>query len=488
MSKGGRIKSKVVQSTIQNKDVLDMFHGVLGTGEGADLNIKIVYPKYQKVVEHCNRFMCLLEVLRDSATIGRFPMEASHLAGYISALREQEAATFRAPDLAALHPPDPIERASGSLVNYRAVTREEYDSFMAVYQPLKESNLVKTIIVTCNNLIPHKKSLNDSKALKDRFLMRTAGLSFAPLPGLPAMNFKQIYISDQLSLTDRKFILMVLHKMLTISHDVYDTMSSPDIDVDEFVQVIMSSLDDVKKHIPRCDEAFDKIADSVSLLKGNFGGYYKDFIASNNPTIIMEHFVLDVSKSTKNSTRVATQFRRIISHYRKIASQQANHPKLRALFQQVDKNFQELEKRSQAGDGDTESGDDTGSTEAPTVEEETVEEETVEEETVEEETVEEETVEDETVEEETTATRKKRERNRKKRERRNHRKIEHRLEQQLEQRLEQQLEQQLKDGMTTCGVVKSDGVNLVDELDGIVGIADDSRSPPPELKATSNTD
>lgn len=359
MPKRGKIKSKVVQSTINNKDVMEMFHGVLGTGEGTDLNITIVYPKYLKIVEHCGRYMCLLEALRASAVMGRFPAEAGHLGGYVSVLREQAAAVLSAPDLAALHPPAQIEQMSGQAVDYRAVTKEEYDAFVAVYKGIKDSNLVNTIVVTCNNLVPHKKSLEDSTALKDRFLTRTAGLTFAPLPGLPAMNFKQIYISDLLTPTDKQFILMALHKMFTISHDVYEAMSSPDIDVDEFVQVIISSLDDVKKHIPRCDEAFDKIRDSVGLLKGNFGGYYKDYVASNNPTIIMENFVLDVSKSTSSSPKVTAQFRRIIGHYRKLASQQAQHPQMRSLFAQVDKNFQELENRSREADaGEDVSGED----------------------------------------------------------------------------------------------------------------------------------
>jgi hypothetical protein len=34
MSGRVKIKSKVVKATLGNKDVLDMFHGVLGTSEG----------------------------------------------------------------------------------------------------------------------------------------------------------------------------------------------------------------------------------------------------------------------------------------------------------------------------------------------------------------------------------------------------------------------------------------------------------------------
>jgi hypothetical protein len=363
MSKHGRVKSKVVQATISDPAILELFQNVLGTGEGAGLKLEIVHPKYTQVVRHCGRFVRLLEALRDAPVMEHFPDAARHLAGYARALREQAAATFTAPDLALLHPPSAEDRMLERAAAYAAVTEEEYAAFAAAYGPIKECNVVNTIIVTCKNLVIHKKSLEspDPAKRKDRFLVRSAGLTFAPLPDLPAMNFKQLYISDRLTAGDRRFLMTVLHKLFTISHDVYDAMSTPDIDVGDFVAVIAASLDDVKRQIPRCDEAFDKIRDSVGLLEGNFDGYYKDFVASNNPSIIMENFVLDVSKSTSSSPKITGQFRRIIGHYRKLASQQTQHPKLQTLFQHVDKNFQELERRSRAADdsgGDDDDDDD----------------------------------------------------------------------------------------------------------------------------------
>jgi hypothetical protein len=352
----GKIKNKVVRTTLNNQDVLDLFHGVLGTGEGTELNLEIVYPKYRKIMEHCERFVRLLEVFRDTAVMSNFPHEADHLTDYVSALRADLA--FPVPDLAALHPPGPHDLAADKLIAYSAVTLDEYNAFAAAYKKIKTSSAVNTIVVTCKNLVGHRKSLEDPAALNDRFLLRSGGLVVAPLPNLPALNFKQIYGSDMLGPEDRRFVLMVLHKLYKISHDVYDVMSSPDIDVNEFIQVIMASLDDVKKHIPRCSEAFDLIASSVNLLQNNFDDYYKDYVASNNPTIIMENFVLDVSQKAKSSPRIAGQFRRIITHYRKLAAQQASNPKLQSLFQQVDKNFQELEKKVRGGEDD-ESGDES---------------------------------------------------------------------------------------------------------------------------------
>lgn len=346
----GKIKSKVVQATINNKDVIDMFHGVLGTGEAVDLNLDIVHPKYVRIAENCSRFLRVLDALRDSAAMARFPAELAHLAHYVDDLRAKAAATFRAPDLRGPH---------GEFVR-EAVTKEQYEAFATVYKDVKDSALVSTIIVACNNLTTHKAAIENIDALQDRFLTRSAGLSFAPLPELPAVNFKQIYISDLLTADDKRFVLTVIHKLYATSHDVYEAVSAPDIDVKEFVNIVMMSLDDVKKQIPRCEEAFARIRDSVGLLEGNFDGYHKDYIASGNPTIIMENFVLDVSKQEGTSPKITSQFRRIVTHYRKLASQQATNPKLRTLFQQVDKNFQELEKKQrqpeEAEDAEAEAG------------------------------------------------------------------------------------------------------------------------------------
>ena len=363
MSGRPKIKSKVVKATLANKDVLDMFQGVLGTSEGS-ATLSITHPKYLRIQGHIDRFIRLLTVLHGSAVMALFPGPKEHLGGYVDALRKQFGASFVAPDFTPWLSPPAAAAASAGIEAYMTTTEdyakippEVVAQFSEVFAAAKKCNIVNTVIVACKNLVAHKKSLGDQAALKDRFLTKGAGMTFAPLPDLPQVNFKQIYIDDRLTPSDKEFVLVVLHKMYTIGHDVYEAVSSPDVDVSEFVEVIMSSIDEVKKHIPRCDQAFQKIIESVDLLKGNFDGYYKDYTASGNPTIIMENFVLDVSKNTKTSPAVTAQFRRIIAHYRKLASQQGSHPKLQSLFAQVDANFQELEKKSKEADAKGSGGD-----------------------------------------------------------------------------------------------------------------------------------
>jgi hypothetical protein len=351
-----KIKSKVVKSTLQNKDVIDMFHGVIGT-DGA--SISITHSKYELLHKNVERFLKVLEILHNEQFLCLFDQFKDNLDMYLFSLRRQFVNTFTAPSIDQyLGKGDELTHKLSIVVkDYSQVPADIVNQFNEVYSEIKKSSIINTIIVTCKNLIPHKKSIEDVNELKDKFLLK-GGLNFAPLPFL-IFNFKQIYIDDRLTEDNKDFMLIILHKLYTISHEIYDTLSSPDIDVNEFVTIIMSSIDDVKKHIPRCDQAFNKIAESVDLLKGNFSTYYKDYISSNNPTIIMENFVLDVSKNTRASPTLTAQFRKIIAHYRKIASQQANNPKLQTLFQQVDKNFQELEnQRKKADSGDYDNDDE----------------------------------------------------------------------------------------------------------------------------------
>jgi hypothetical protein len=363
MARRVKIKSKVVKDTLKNKDVLEMFHGVLGTSEGG-ATLSVTHPKYQKIEAHVGRFLKLLDLVCGSDLLALFPEPHARLAEYVASLRAQRDASFAAPDLDR-YVTGPETTAGGGKIGlatvegYSRVPPEVAAAFAAVFAEIKKCTVVNVAIVTCKNLVSFKKYLKSKDSLRDKFL-RGAGTTLAPLPDLPQLNFKQIYIDDRLTPDDREFVLVVLHKLYVIGHDVYEAVSAPDIDVNEFVEVIMASIGEVRKHIPRCDAAFDKIGESVDLLRGNFGDYYKDYVASNNPTIIMEHFVSDVAKNTKSSATVTGQFRQIIRHYKKLASQQATTPQLQGLFNQVDNNFQELERRSQEADarGDDESSSD----------------------------------------------------------------------------------------------------------------------------------
>jgi hypothetical protein len=332
-----RITTKVVRNMVKNLDVNAMVQGIFTqTGEGritGDVETT-TYPKYLKIQEKCTRFIQVLRELRASVAMSHFQAEAEHLGAYVDALEEQAAAIFIAPDLKAAAPP--------------AVKRARHQEFTRVYQAVKESNLVKTMIVTCRNLIDHKRSIINLDSLQHRFLTRTAGLSLAPLPDLPALNFKQLYIDDRQGPADSRYILETIHWLFKLSHELYEILSTPDVDVEEFIAVVVAGMDSVKKAVPRCDEAFKGLMGSIGIFRGRFNEYYKDFIATNNPSIIMENFIIDVSHTAETSPRILAQYRRIIAYYRKMISKNNifSNSKLQSVFQMLDSNIHELEKRS----------------------------------------------------------------------------------------------------------------------------------------------
>ncbi|GBC36622.2 hypothetical protein GLOIN_2v1482498 [Rhizophagus irregularis DAOM 181602=DAOM 197198] len=235
-----RIKSRVVHDTLHNRDIIEMFHGILGTNDES-ISLHVVYPKYETLCSLSTKFIEILNVLYRSSVLSKFDDSTKErLGGYVQELRELSHLTFTAPDIR-----------------------------------------------------PY-------------------------LPELPLQ--------------------------LNMTLGVEDFTSSPDVNVDEFVEVIKTSIEEVRRHLPRCEMAFDKILTSVDTFKENFEKYYHDYIVSNNPTSIMENFIFDVSKTSDLSPDMTRQFQQIIAYYRKLAPLQTADPRLQNLFHHVDKNIQELER------------------------------------------------------------------------------------------------------------------------------------------------
>lgn len=126
--------------------------------------------------------------------------------------------------------------------------------------------------------------------------------------------------------------------------DVYQIITSPDIDISKFSDLIVESIKQAKKMIPRANKAFRKIEESVELLKDNFQNYYKDFVTTKNPTIIIENFILDVSKENSGDVdlELARQFKKIVMFYQKKSQGKIKDPKVNKLFEMLNKNFEML--------------------------------------------------------------------------------------------------------------------------------------------------
>ena len=60
----------------------------------------------------------------------------------------------------------------------------------------------------------------------------------------------------------------------------------------------------------------------------------------------MENFIIDVVASTNADAETTRQFKTIMGYYRKVAAEQGNNPKLKALFEKVNDSFAALDSRT----------------------------------------------------------------------------------------------------------------------------------------------
>jgi len=326
-------KQKVITKSIKDKNISEMFNQMLGAGS---INLNMCYPKYHNIKNYSLKIIDILDMFNNSPFLKNFEdLEVcrNDISYFITISRQEWKEIFDI-DL------------SDYEWNLNIIDDDIKKDFEEKYERMKKSQLIHTIIKMCDNLIPYRRYIYDVNNLDYKFMIRMAGSEFCPFP-FTNLNFKYM-IDVLLSNGERKkeieFLMVVLSKILSLSYNMYREYNSPDFDVDEFAYVIIDNIKEARKRVPRCDKAFKKIEESVDLLKGNFTDYYRDFVQSQDQSIIIQNFVVDVAKNTKADPEITRQFRQIIMHFRKMANNHINNPKVRILFDKVNENFTRLEQ------------------------------------------------------------------------------------------------------------------------------------------------
>ena len=316
-----RVKVKSVKNQLADKNVINMFNQMLGT-ENSDPDI--ILPKYKLVTSKMKSISKTLNVATNDVLMKMFPEEEDGCKGIIKFILSLDSIDYTVID-------DKTEMTD-------ELKRKVCDD----YSNLKISNEVKMIIILCKNLIEYSNKFNTDSTFDDSFIARIPGYNFAPFP-FSSLNIKFIWNQPQITERTKKYIFTVLRIILDASREIYKTITSPDVDVKEFSSIIINSLSQIKKQIPRCGKAFAKIEQSVSLLENNFSDYYKDFIQSKNPSTIIESFVVDVSRSGGAERETTRQFRTIIRHYQKMTQGKIKDPKVKQIFDMLNNNFNTMD-------------------------------------------------------------------------------------------------------------------------------------------------
>lgn len=316
-----------------------MFHQL--TGDPSKLDPEIVQDKYNRLkhaIQRCNNLMRKFRTVildRLETKIGKDPFydfEISRLNDFLDRSDAYIDETITA------------------------------DNLIPIYQALKESFIVEEYLKICKALRQGEDCLKDRNNLQDTFIKRAIGDELI-LFDICKINFKHIFghilaenILDKKELADSKvYILLMLNMLYITTQDIYNLVSSPDVDIDKLSELIITAITAAKKQIPRCDKAFRLIENSVDMLKNGMSTYYKDFVASGNPTVIFENFIGDLADDLHIDTQTMGQFKRIIFHFRKRAdSLPKQDAKLSGVFAMLDKIMNQLDKDSTGNDEEDE--------------------------------------------------------------------------------------------------------------------------------------
>lgn len=311
-----------VNKSIKDERLTDMFAQMTGA-KAADPNI--IIPKYNNIRKNT------LIIIK---TLEKFAQNPKLINLFTSFARNfEEIISFTK----VLH----------LSMQYDKIAEDKVDesNIHTLYKTCKEDNSVKSISVMCARLRKDQHFIND---LNVYFIGDQPDNSYTPLP-FTGLNFTNLWteIEEVENGADviKKYILTVLKKLMEKSYEIHNTLISPDIDIEEFSHVFIEAISKARSMLPRCGLAFDKIEESVNILKSNFGDYYKSFMISKNPNSIFESFVIDVSSKQKGNTKLKWQFMQIVNFYRKhSAGKVSKDSNLKYIFDTLDDQLSQLDK------------------------------------------------------------------------------------------------------------------------------------------------
>jgi len=329
-----KVKVKKIKVPIGMKDegLAEMFNQMLGAGS---VNMTIAYPRYLRIKGLCVDLVNLFDILAKSPFLKaykEFSKQKQEVEEFCEWARKRIDELFK------------IDFSDYEW-NLTLVEDELKKKFTSEYEEMKKADLINKFVIMCDKLVPYKKNFVDFNNLNHKFITCMAGAEFEPFP-FTTLNLRYIFGLSGVGENTIRFFMALLNKAFTLSHRLWEETVSPDIDVDQFVNVIMANISEIEKRpeLSRCKKAFQKIRESVGMLKEKFSGYYRDFINTKDSTIMMQHFILDISENTKTDPQVVGQFNTIIAYYRKLASNQITNPKIKMLFDKVNDSFKNLER------------------------------------------------------------------------------------------------------------------------------------------------
>ncbi len=342
------IKQKSKNDGTSKKDVTEMFNQMMGL---SDADTEVLLPKINKIYKNIAEYNRVFNVLLYFKVFTDQFTDHKEWFDDISMFLHKLTSTSGI-DMSKRYDDDQILTAEENPLHYYKMDSAALNVF---YKDLKDNEYIKKMIITSNNLEHYKKYLADNDDLGS-FIYREPGIKLQPF-AFTTFDLKIIWGADSMTDKSKQFIMSILRHVHRIGIEMYDVITSPDIDIKKFSKILIDSITKMKKQIPRCDKAFKLIENSVSMLEKNFKTYFRGSVEAGNPNIIIESFIIDISTTQKSSPAVAREFRMIVSHL-KMMNAQNNDPKIKKLFSMMNDNFASLDKELGVKPSPSEEADD----------------------------------------------------------------------------------------------------------------------------------
>lgn len=352
-------KVKKVKIPIGNVDgMADMFNNMIGAG---DINITIAYPRYRRLADLHAKLVAVWKMVAECSFIAqpKYSAVREEIVEFVGL--QEEATTMFGCDLSAFS------------WDWTTLDEHSREQFAAAYDAAKKSPAMAKWVLACDKLVPYRKHYSAIETFNHKFALNIPGHSWTPFPWT-SLDMKSILSADHKNVI--MFFMSVLNKTYSLGYAIYEELQSPDVDVDQFVEFILSAIDDIQKRpeLSRCRDAFAKIRESVALLKTRFNSYYREFAETKDNTIMMQNFIIDVSQTTGASAKLTGQFHTIIRYFRKISGGQSMDPKMSEVLDKFSNHFsansaeipnlvnpQDDESSDDSSDSSVESTTDAGS-------------------------------------------------------------------------------------------------------------------------------
>lgn len=332
-----KVKVKKIKQLVGDVDINSMFEEMMGV---KDAEPEIIIPKIVSVrntlrllYKIFNQFSTFVDLRNNFPTIGG---DLDDIKKFVEDMKES---------VCIINMTDETEEP------YKTLAKEEING---IYRKLKENQYVKTLIILCNKLDKYKSNFSDPNNFKENFVNQEPGLSFK-IFNFSGLDLKILWAHDNMKSAVKKYILTVLSKIHTHSYNLYKTITSPDVDIEKFTDVLINSISELKKQpeLHRCKMAFGRIEQSVQLLKDKFGDYYRESVASENPNALITSFIVDVSNQGGADARLTREFRTIIQYMHKVSQRngKSKDPNVQKIFKMLNHNYSLMEQHTNAGDG-----------------------------------------------------------------------------------------------------------------------------------------